>query len=284
MLPKSYQTFEFNVSEEERVPLFTEYYPNNRRPSTAPQVSSTSTNLSPGSLIQTSPSLPLSWPEARHRLRIVLQQFLDTPSSSRVSKPLPLVGVEETENVHNSFRGGVEFFLYTLWKGYFDPNWDTVTTLVSSLFFLFFSISLLFRQDRPQHETQYISFCFSTFLFFMIVVFTGWIHWKRKFSKYMEEPHIRHIVSHYLKKLHWEEQDPNKSSSQDTSWKDDDIMDEDIPATHLNDIYNVFRLSSPPTTFSSTTTNPTQLQPCGKWLRVPSLLLVKGYEVFFILI
>jgi len=261
--------------------------------------------------------LPLSWFEARHRLRLILQQFLDSSSSTTCSMKAKDWS-SSTPILRDSLRKlhwSMDTLLLELWELYFDQNGDVITTVLSSLFFLvlFFLSSVHTKVEnhidpsktktKSSSSSSFIytsllslsfSFSLSTATFFIMVLFTLWITWKRKYSKYhMEEPHIRHVVSHYLKKInHGEEysyplyHSPSSSFPAENTDYNHNTVPLDIPATHLNDIYNVFRLSSPPiptTTNLSSSASSKNVSPTsqphtygGKWLRVPSLLLVTG--------
>ena len=189
------------------------------------------------------PEPPLSWKEARYRLRDLLESHLSSPPYLEKKRE------QKLEERKNWLKLDLDF--------YFGAFGASLALLI---------IASVGSSEQDTDINVRRSQLVAAIFMFTGCIFNLWVVRRRRFSTSKGSDSLRRWeISNFLKALEKQEEEFERISSYEDI---DESMDSglNLSGNSLNDIYPVYRLFHKPNKPSSN----------GSWSRIPSLLLVKG--------
>ena len=229
------------------------------------------------------PRPPLSWREARHRLRQTLENYLQT-------------SINTVTRSKDSNRGTTKFCFY-IWHGW---DLDVICAVIMSIALLVIAI-VSFNSSIRDEDNSNSQFLFArSQLIGAVVIFSScilnvWPIVRYRYSASQGTDSLkRRMISKFLKEL--QEQENRCNNSEMTKNKSNIAFDDsnqsliepeinpiDLVGTSLTDIYPVYRLSGDgvngDVVDGNCSDNLHESICKGSWCRVPTLLLVEGDRI-----
>jgi hypothetical protein len=205
-------------------------------------------NVNSSDTVNESPGVPLSWFEARSRLKKVLEEYISEPPVQSRERRQP-----NPQNISRLERT-LEWWL--------DCDMDLYlgSLLFSAMFFLQCMISL-FRSKMENGGLYFTSTSLlSASIIFLLTSIISWRLLQRRRRSREEDGEVakmRRLVSSFIHFL--------KSNEEKQNYQDFRAESIKLSGTSLTDIFSVYRYS-----------NVSESRIGGEWHRIPSLLLVDG--------
>jgi len=228
---------------------------------------------------------PLSWEDARDRLRCKLEQWKDESKQHRQNTSSSIIHTTaEEERYYDNNEGGELVFS---WLSLEDPDLLLVTIPLAALYTILAFVVLpttIQYQEQQQQDAQFTKRQQAAAILLLISsLFSTWITKRRRKVSRETDRSIerRRCISAFLDgmKKRREQLDSSSANNNNTNvdtlesiMLDDDILVGTIPRKNVEDVYSTYRIGSS----NNNNNNKEGSHNKGQWHRIPSLLLVEG--------